>query len=1101
MKSFVILLALILPTSILFSQTDNLFWFAAPDVSSIHGAAPQNGAPIYLHIVAENLTTVTISQPANTSFTPIIIELGEQEARSIRLDTFLSIDQIENYPQFWPVSPGDIQKKAFKITADPGNIAVSYELDNEYNKELFTLKGRNAMGRDFFVSTQNFFPNGSYSATAWSGFVIAATKNNTRIVVFPNDDWYMLDTNPGDSVVLTLNAGETFAFRAASTDANRHINGVPVKSDKDIVITFYDDSIRKKRTANTTCTNELSFDIIGDQLIPVEHTGKEYIVIKGDITTVSEPNCPADGGERIFITSTEPNTLITIDGVLLATITEAGQVFSYQIDSPMVHVMASKPVYINHITGFGGELGGALLPSIDDCCGSYNVSFVRSPNPADHFIMNLMARNVTSQGSPFKNRAAGNFILISNGVATTIPENYFDYIMDSTWIVLKKNSAISSYISAKLLPGQVAKISNSVASFHLGVISGGSTTGCKYGYFSNYSATMPTAGIGGSMGLRQKALCSIDSALLVASGGLSYKWFSLNNPVDTLLLNNTTSNAVIFKPLIHGYYKFGVRIYGGCYSDTINLGLIYIEPSNAALEIPLETCSGETVQINNNGFAQDNQMIIDDSAYYDVDFPYNIQFENNTDSVVTKKVFLTTFGTYHLCPNHDTAYIKIFPAPHANFSITDIDIFNGDPVHFTNQSTGNNLSFLWNFGDGTQSTDTNTSHIFSHMEDTVFTVGLVATNAFLCSDSIIRPIALHVPINHDSIAVIIAADIFNEDWELDEWLYLRITDTVTHLVWYDSLATVTKENGFNDTAYLDAGIYKCEILDMGANVEMPVIKIDNHIVPYGYPEFNYYLFTVPGIYNTENTIWHTACDSLVSPTGKYTWFTGGTYYDTIPNAEGFDSLLTINLIIQYSSSAILNETACFSYTSPAGILLENSGVYHQVITNTAGCDSSITINLTIINVDNTVETIANTMAASEEGATYQWLSCASGLDIEGATDRMYNPIVTGLYAVRITKDGCTVTSSCNPITAVDAKILDIGLTYYPNPVTDELFIDLKGYYSNIEVSIDDMAGKPVLLKNFAHQNLLAVDTKSLTNGVYLVRITADGQNASFKIVK
>ncbi len=32
-------------------------------------------------------------------------------------------------------------------------------------------------------------------------------------------------------------------------------------------------------------------------------------------------------------------------------------VFSYQIDNPTVQVRASKPVYINHLTGFGGELG------------------------------------------------------------------------------------------------------------------------------------------------------------------------------------------------------------------------------------------------------------------------------------------------------------------------------------------------------------------------------------------------------------------------------------------------------------------------------------------------------------------------------------------------------------------------------------------------------------------------------------------------------------------------------------------------------------------------------------------------------------------------
>jgi hypothetical protein len=217
-----------------FGQTDNLFWFGAPDISDVHGNAPRNGAPIYLHVTAVLPTTVTISQPGNTAFNPIVFSLDELEHRTIQLETIMGIDQIETYPRALPLTPANRQKKAFKITSSPGDITVYYELDNYYNRDIFPLKGRNALGRDFFVSTQDFFPNGTteYSGTTWSGFVVAATENNTRIVVYPNDDWLYFDTNPGDSIVLILNLGETFAFRAASTVPNRHINGVRVKSNE-----------------------------------------------------------------------------------------------------------------------------------------------------------------------------------------------------------------------------------------------------------------------------------------------------------------------------------------------------------------------------------------------------------------------------------------------------------------------------------------------------------------------------------------------------------------------------------------------------------------------------------------------------------------------------------------------------------------------------------------------------------------------------------------------------------------------------------------------------------------------------------------------------
>jgi len=855
------------------------------------------------------------------------------------------------------------------------------------------------MGRDFYVSTQNYFPNptGTYSNTTWSGFVIAATENNTRVVVYPNDDWLYFDTNPGDSVILTLNAGETFAFRAASTNANRHINGVPVKSDKDIVITIYDDSITKKHTANTTCSSSLSYDIIGDQIIPVELAGKEYIIIKGNVTTVTEPNCPADGGERIFITSTHPNTEILIDNMLLTTMNGAGEVFSYQIDNPTVHVLASNPVYINHITGYGGELGGAVLPSVDNCSGSSKVSFTRSPNAIDAFNMNLMARNDIIQGSPYKNQSAESFTISSNGVVSAIPENYFNYILDSTWIVLKKDAVVNAFLSDKILPGQEARISNSVAVFHLGIISGGSTSGCKYGYFSNYSSTLPNAGIGNSKGPKVNALCSLDSTLLVASGGLRYKWFSIFDPADTLLLNSTTSDAVVLKPVVQGEYGFGVGIYGECFNDTIYLRVTNANPSKAELEMPQETCPGEKVQINNNGISNYTLLVMNEDIYFQVDLPYTFQFENNTDSIITKKVTLFTWGISHLCRDSDSASIKIFPAVQTGFQVNGADISNGDTVHFTNQSAGDNLSYLWNFGDGTQSTDTNASHIFSYRKDTVFTVGLIATNEFLCADTSIRPVTLHVRKRHD--------------------------------------------------------------------------------------------------------LWETACDSLVSPSSKYTWFASGTYLDTIPNFENYDSVITVHLTIKNTTFSILNDTACFSYISPAGTLLENSGTYTETISNAAGCDSIITINLTIIKVDSSVATIDGTLSAIEQNAEYQWLVCSGSQEIEGETNQSYTPIVNGLYSVRISRDGCTATSKCFTITALKDDELKNSLSWYPNPVTDDLFIDMARQYHNIEIIIHEMAGKTIYVMNIKEQQFIQINTESLSRGMYFVQIKADNSYTTFKIVK
>lgn len=90
----------------------------------------------------------------------------------------------------------------------------------------------------------------------------------------------------------------------------------------------------------------------------------------------------------------------------------------------------------------------------------------------------------------------------------------------------------------------------------------------------------------------------------------------------------------------------------------------------------------------------------------------------------------------------------------------------------------------------------------------------------------------------------------------------------------------------------------------------------------------------------------TACDS-------YTWIDGNTYTTNNNSAalqytaiNGCDSTIILNLIINPSTSSEVTETAIDSYTLN-GVTYDSSGTYTQIITNAAGCDSTISLNLTI----------------------------------------------------------------------------------------------------------------------------------------------------------
>jgi PKD repeat protein len=760
MKKLVVIVAGFIAFINIHAQTDNLFWFGAPDVSSTHGlnhppSVLGNGAPIYLHVTAVKPTTVTISQPANPSFVPITFNLNELEHRTVRLDNIpgFDVDMIETYPQPWPIPVGNqVQKKAFKIVSSPGDITVYYELDNYWNRDIFALKGRNALGREFYVSTQNFFPNGDYGGTAWSGFVVCATENNTQITVYRNEQWLHHTSPvapPVTPITITLNAGETFAFRAAYVAANRHINGVRVTSTKNIAVTVYDDSMQKRNSPSST-----SYDIFGDQLIPVSLIGQEYLVMKGSVYMSA-----VDGGEKFFITATQPNTQVWIDGVLKTTLMNAGDIYtSENVTTRTVHIWCNRKVYVNHITGYGGELGGAVLPTLDGCTGSYDVTFTRTPNTGDAFYLNLMVRNDTAKSSPTKNKAVENFTITSGGSTVSIPASYFTYILDSTWAVIKDDATTKAFISNQIQPGHEALVQNPIARFHLGVVNGGSTTGCKYGYFSDYKPQIGSAGIGGAHADPVKVYCNLDPIRLVATGGIAYRWYGDSNPLDTLNLSDTRIADPIFTPDSAGIYKFMVHIKRECYADTNIYLTAYVILGPVADFVLSETngCSPFSPLITNNTNKDraDKMLWNFDTRYNQfvnqdtLSNPFHWTFpENHTDTMQSYTISLTAYGILGSCPTTMTRTVKVRPGINAAFAPGKTAGCSPLHVTFQNLSSGHigPNSFYWEFGDQTQSFLFNPDHVYDNYgdEDSIYTVRLIATSPLACSDTAERDITVH----------------------------------------------------------------------------------------------------------------------------------------------------------------------------------------------------------------------------------------------------------------------------------------------------------------------------------------------------------------------
>jgi hypothetical protein len=107
---------------------------------------------------------------------------------------------------------------------------------------------------------------------------------------------------------------------------------------------------------------------------------------------------------------------------------------------------------------------------------------------------------------------------------------------------------------------------------------------------------------------------------------------------------------------------------------------------------------------------------------------------------------------------------------------------------------------------------------------------------------------------------------------------------------------------------------------------------------------------------TANSIGAVSCGAYTAPSGAILSISG-IYNDTIPNVSGCDSVITINLVVNTPTSTSISATACDMYTSPSGAMYMTSGTYNDTIPNMAGCDSVITITLNISNSTTGTETV------------------------------------------------------------------------------------------------------------------------------------------------
>jgi hypothetical protein len=205
------------------------------------------------------------------------------------------------------------------------------------------------------------------------------------------------------------------------------------------------------------------------------------------------------------------------------------------------------------------------------------------------------------------------------------------------------------------------------------------------------------------------------------------------------------------------------------------------------------------------------------------------------------------------------------------------------------------------------------------------------------------------------------------------------------------------------------------------------------------------------------------------------------------------------------TTATLTETTCDSYTSPSGkYTWSATGIYTDTLTNASGCDSVVTIDLTVQQVDVAVTQSGHVLTASAVGAAYQWLDCKNGnAPIAGATSKTFTATAPGEYAVEVTENGCIDVSTCYTITVVgiEENLFGREVRLFPNPGRDVLNLQFDNQLQSAKIKITDLQGREVFNQNFERAKSIKLDLSNLVGGVYFVRVNTGEKVGLVKWVK
>ncbi len=245
------------------------------------------------------------------------------------------------------------------------------------------------------------------------------------------------------------------------------------------------------------------------------------------------------------------------------------------------------------------------------------------------------------------------------------------------------------------------------------------------------------------------------------------------------------------------------------------------------------------------------------------------------------------------------------------------------------------------------------------------------------------------------------------------------------------------------------------------------------------------------------------------------WYCDGNIYTesnntatyTYTNAAGCDSVVTLDLTINNSSSSTDTETACDSYVWLVdGNTYTTSGTYTDISVNSDGCDHTEILELTISSMLATISQSGDSLFAitTPAGLNANWYN----IQTEDSTQRIwlmeeetnvFLPTFDCSYFIVVTDDNGCVDTSLTYNYAENAARISTLITY-PNPTRGLLNVKFDNP-KNQFVTLELISSNGVKLGEFVtEENYLDIDLSKYSTGIYYLYFNSENstQGCSFE---